>query len=235
MNSLDELAIKHGTDKGPSGHGYTAAYHSRLSHLIHKEFQMLEIGVFKGASLRMWEEFFPLAQIRGIDVNRECLAHAGGRVVVDMVDQGDKAALSEYGLRNGGFRLIIDDGNHVMEPQILSFEVLFPMMPSGGIYIIEDTGSSYTPSRPVPAEHKGRTRGRRERIGGGLHEKGTTVKYFHRMTDMVNVGCGRLRMPDGSRSRPFPHGAAADRFVNPTPINIESIEFLKELIIIHKA
>jgi hypothetical protein len=229
MNRLDELALKYGTDKGPGAHNYTAAYHGRLSHLVPRRFKMLEIGVFGGASLRMWEEFFPLAQVHGIDIDPACLAHAGGRIAVDLVDQGCKEALAEYGRRAGGFELIVDDGGHAMAPQILSFEMLFPMMPPGGIYIIEDTGSSYSRWGWKVAGQ------RRAYLGGGFHEPNTTVKYFHRLTDMLNIGRGRVRMPNGSKGRPFPRGVVADRFVEPCHLSIESVEFMMELIIVRKA
>ena len=232
MNRLDELATKHGTDKGPGAHNYTAVYYERLLHLVPQSFRLLEIGVFGGASLRMWEEFFPLAQVHGIDIDPACLAHAGGRIAVDMVDQGCKEALAEYGRRAGGFDLVIDDGSHAMAPQILSFEVLFPTMPPGGMYIIEDTGSSYM---RWGLDSRWPVYRRRAYIGGGLHEAGTTVKYFHRLTDMLNVKRGRVRMPDGSKGRPFPQGVVADRFIEPCPLSIESVEFLTELIIVRKA
>lgn len=169
MNRLDELAEKHGTDKGPSGHGYTAVYFDRLSRLTRRRFKMLEIGVLAGASARMWEEFFPLAEIRGIDIDPACSAHAAGRVSIDIVDQGNRADMQAYADREGGFELVIDDGGHRMHQQILGFEVLFPALLPGGMYIVEDTHTSYVGP-----------------YGGG--GKTTTVKYFHALTDRVNTG-----------------------------------------------
>lgn len=170
MNRLDELAEEYGTDKGPSGHGYTTVYFDRLSHLTSRRFKMLEIGVLFGASMRMWEEFFPLAEIRGIDIDSACSAHTAGRVSIDIVDQGSKADMQAYADREGGFKLVVDDGGHRMHQQILSFEVLFPTLLPGGMYIVEDTHTSYVGL-----------------YGGGDGKKLTTVKYFHALTDKVNT------------------------------------------------
>jgi len=141
-----------------------------LSHLVHCKFKMLEIGVLDGASLRMWEEFFPLADIFAIDVDAACAAHASARATISIVEQGDKTALQTYAAERR-FSLIIDDGGHRMKQQILSFEVLFPTLLPGGTYVIEDSHTSYIGL-----------------YGGGIDKKLTTVKYFHAMTDDLNRG-----------------------------------------------
>ena len=47
---------------------------------------------------------------------------------------------------NGGdFDIIIDDGSHKMNHQQISFDVLFPHLKSGGIYVIEDLHTSVKP------------------------------------------------------------------------------------------
>ena len=171
INRLDELAEKHGTDKGPSGHGYTTVYFDRLSHLTPRRFKMLEIGVLTGASMRMWEEFFPLAEIRGIDIDPACAALASGRVSIDIVDQGSRADMQAYAEREDSFELVVDDGGHRMYQQILAFEVLFPALLPGGMYIVEDTHTSYVGP-----------------YGGGAGRRLTTIKYFHALTDRVNTG-----------------------------------------------
>jgi len=169
MNRLDKLAEKYGTDKGPSGHGYTAAYFDRLRHLSRRRFRMLEIGVLAGASIRMWEEFFPFAEIHGIDIDPACSAHSADRVKVSIVDQGNKDDMQAFAARESNFELVVDDGGHRMHQQILGFEVLFPTLLPGGIYIVEDTHTSYVGP-----------------YGGS--GKVTTVQYFHALTDRLNIG-----------------------------------------------
>ena len=57
VNPLDELAVRFGTDKATSGHGYAIPYYELLGPLRDRELTLLEIGVAGGASLRMWEAF----------------------------------------------------------------------------------------------------------------------------------------------------------------------------------
>ncbi len=45
----------------------------------------------------------------------------------------------------GGVDVVLDDGSHIATLQRISFEALFPMLPDGGLYIIEDTHTAYWP------------------------------------------------------------------------------------------
>ena len=55
-----------------------------------------------------------------------------------------KKSLIQFIQQSGGdFDIILDDGGHKMDQQITSFRVLFPILKSGGVYIIEDLGTSY--------------------------------------------------------------------------------------------
>ena len=60
-------------------------------------------------------------------------------------DQTDPVFLTELTNREGPFDNIIADGSHVQSHIITSFETLFPLMNRGGIYVIEDTQTSYWP------------------------------------------------------------------------------------------
>lgn len=73
------------------------------------------------------------------------------------------------------FDVIIDDGSHVNRHQIESFEILFPPLRGGGIYVIEDTQTSYWPS-----------------FGGGNTEtpeyENSCMRYFLRLGNELNYG-----------------------------------------------
>src|ERR1700692_4306194 len=92
MTPLCELARKHETDKGgqhfrygggdsDTNHNYTPVYHRMFEEDRDSVRNVLEIGVHQGSSVRMWKEYFPRAQIVGIDTNMECLRHAEDRIV----------------------------------------------------------------------------------------------------------------------------------------------------------
>lgn len=150
LTPLCELARKHSTDKGGEhytynggvtehGHAYTPVYYDLLHGKREQIATVLEIGVNAGCSLRMWEEFFPSADIFGIDIDPGCLFTAG-RIRCVQADQGDGDSLHRalQQIERNSFDLIVDDGSHEVDHQIISARTLLPYMGSGGIYTIED-------------------------------------------------------------------------------------------------
>jgi len=148
VTELCELAIKHGTDKWPHHH-YTPHYHEMFKDRRREVKKVLEIGIgddsmkntipdYKpGASLRMWSEYFENAEIIGLDNNPNLLINKG-RIRSFLCDQGDAVQLQGVYCITTGFDLIVDDGCHVPEVQVLSAKMLVPLLAPGGIYVIED-------------------------------------------------------------------------------------------------
>jgi trans-aconitate methyltransferase len=134
MTRLCELANKTGTDKRPERHNYTPTYSHFLTGRAIK--RVLEIGIGHGESLRMWEEYFPEAEIWGADRYDCCLINEG-RIHSVLCEQS-----SESGLRKieGPFDFIVDDASHHPDHQIFSLQILMPLLSEGGLYIIEDVG-----------------------------------------------------------------------------------------------
>lgn len=139
-NILDILALKYNIDKriGGNNHGYTETYFNFLNENRDKIKKVMEIGIFRGGSLRMWRDFFPLADIYGLDNHPELLFETD-RIKSVFAEQNDeetlKKAIEEIG---NEFDLIVDDGSHEIEDQLLSFKTFFPIIKVGGIYAIED-------------------------------------------------------------------------------------------------
>lgn len=148
MNKLNELAVKYGTDKKVKdgipchgtlyGHGYTPIYHELLKNLVVKN--MMEIGVFRGNSIKMWDEYFDYnCHITGIDhsiknANKIELEKNNIRILIGK--QGDREFLRT--LCDRKYDLIVDDGSHKTEDHIVSFCGLFESVAAGGLYCIED-------------------------------------------------------------------------------------------------
>jgi hypothetical protein len=65
---LCELGFKHKTDK--PGNGYTRVYYEIMKNKREDLINMFEIGIYFGASIKMWHEFFPNGRIFGIDNGR---------------------------------------------------------------------------------------------------------------------------------------------------------------------
>lgn len=124
------------TDK----HKYADFYQQYIGHLSPK--LLLEIGVYKGDSLRAWKELFPDTQIIGIDID-EKVPQANPDLNVFVGDQLDKSFL-DYVINYVGIPdIIIDDGGHTRTQQVTSFRHLFPKLSSGNLYVIEDLETSY--------------------------------------------------------------------------------------------
>lgn len=135
---LDEIGGLTGTDKSSAGHGYLDFYERFFSEIRYENIKLLEIGVFRGQSARMWELYFPLGSIIGLDIDPSTLEHTRGRVQIMLANQNDAAVLNQMATSNGPFDIIIDDGSHVWEHQITSFQTLFKYVIPGGYYVIED-------------------------------------------------------------------------------------------------
>lgn len=143
-NLLDELAIKYLTDKCSLRHGYTERYNCYFLPIRANRMKVVEIGVGAGASMKMWEEYFPNSQIYGIDTEHSCKDFEDSRVKVFIGDQADMGFLKRFAEQTGGnFDIIIDDGGHKVHQQLTSFMVLFKHVKQGGAYVVEDLHTSY--------------------------------------------------------------------------------------------
>lgn len=148
--SLERLGAYHGTDKVAHaridpGLSYGRIYEHYLAGWRNDRFSLLEIGVYRGSSLRMWRAYFRRARIAGLDISAEAAARAQGFEVF-VGSQADPELLERALAALPDLRLVIDDGSHVNELTIASFEFLFPRLPSGAIYVIEDTLCTYEPA-----------------------------------------------------------------------------------------
>ncbi len=150
QTDLTTLAKIYKTDKW-GHHDYTPVYEQWFSPFRHQPIRLMEIGVggyakprHGGDSLRMWKRYFPKGQITGIDLyDKSALTEC--RIKIYQGDQTDPVFLQHVHDQEGPFDIIIDDGSHFQSHIIASFETLFPLMSSGGIYAIEDTQTSYWP------------------------------------------------------------------------------------------
>ena len=136
---LNALMQKHGTDKGTPGNSYQEYYASLFNNSRIAIKGLLEIGVYKGASLLLWREWFPMAKIIGLDIYPAYLKDFGDRITTEYCDQSSEESLKSIAEKYTNLDIIIDDGSHVFAHQIVSFNTLFPCLRPGGWYVIEDT------------------------------------------------------------------------------------------------
>jgi hypothetical protein len=163
-NDLAELCDKYGSDKGStktSGHPYRWAphtyadfIHARFGHCRNSIRRVFECGLGTndpslpssmgvegkpGASLRVWRDYFPEAQIFGADIDKAILFEEE-RIKTFHVDQTIKASIEEMWREIGlsDFDLMIDDGLHTYDAGISLFGSSVSKLGLSGHYIVED-------------------------------------------------------------------------------------------------
>jgi hypothetical protein len=148
LPSLDSLGRKFGTDKSSEGHDYLAFYETLLQGMRHQDVRILEVGILFGASLRMWQEYFPNGTIIGADIHPGVKSLEGERIVTEIVDQGNLEDLARLCTRHGPFDIVVEDGSHMWEHQITTFKTVFPFVRESGIFIIEDLHTNFGALQP---------------------------------------------------------------------------------------
>lgn len=166
MTSLRELGIKYGTDK--VNHGFCDIYDDIFGSIRNEVVNILEIGVYFGASIMMWKEYFPNGTIYGMDTfeglqgNGNKFENAkkfydeweinkidsnlSDRIELYVNDQSKEESIMSFvnKMKKKGimFDIILDDGSHLMRDQQISLGYLFELVKPGGYYVIEDVHTS---------------------------------------------------------------------------------------------
>jgi SAM-dependent methyltransferase len=136
------------TDSNVRPAAYLPIYEDLLGFLRSRRFVLLELGVWKGHSLMMWRDAFPGATIVGVDLLPPS-TDLGSRVHIVAGDHTDAALLARLRTKHApnGFDVIIDDGSHLGVTTARSLQALYvDHLRPGGLYVIEDWGTGYTPS-----------------------------------------------------------------------------------------
>jgi hypothetical protein len=147
---LDGIGRDKGTDKAGGvngGHDYLRKYELFLAPWRDRGFTLLELGVYRGASLKAWEEYFPKARVVGVDQVKSTARHAGGRVEVLVGDLSQTPFVES--LAGLGASAVIDDASHWWPDQLRALFILYPSLPPGGVYIVEDIQTSFQPLAPM--------------------------------------------------------------------------------------
>lgn len=134
---LDDIGILEGTNKSSLRADYLRHYDEMFAPYRDKKINFIEIGVQNGASLRMWERYFPEAAIIGIDINEKARRFETSRTSIAVGSQADKDFLAAVA-RKSPPTIVVDDGSHRADHVIFTFEHLFPALEPGGCYVIED-------------------------------------------------------------------------------------------------
>jgi len=165
---------------------YFDAYHRHFAPYRDRDITVVEFGVYHGGSLQMWKRYFGgRARIVGVDIDPACKSLEEDRVEVHIGDQADRDFLGRLCDEVGEFHVVIDDGGHIMRQQIATFEVMYPRLADGGIYLVEDLHTSYWP------EYGGGYK--RSAAWLGLGKQRTFIEYAKDLVDAMHAW--RSRQP----------------------------------------
>jgi hypothetical protein len=150
---------------------YFDIYEAHFQKFRGKSPTVLEIGVQHGGSLEMWKSYFgDGCRIIGIDIDPRCLALIEGGFEIHIGDQADPAFWKQITAEIPQFDIVIDDGGHFCNQQIVTFENLFRHVADQGVYLCEDTHTNYLRSH-----------------GGGLRKSGTFVEMAKCLVDQLHA------------------------------------------------
>ncbi len=137
---LDIIGVIEGADKSSTvsvAGDYLKHYEQCFAEFRNLPINVMEVGIRSGASLRTWKWYFSNATIVGLDINPRYKVYAEDRVIVRIGSQADGSFLDDV---CGAFppSIFIDDGSHLAEHNIFTFEHVFPLLKPGGLYVVED-------------------------------------------------------------------------------------------------
>ena len=153
LPGLGELFNKYGSDKDRNG--YTPYYDAIFKNIRGKPLRMLEIGIgtmipeapssmvgyslpgySPGGSLRAWRDYFGNGLIYGIDIQPDT-QFSENRITTYIANNTVRHEVDSV-LDTMTFHIILDDGSHYDEHQVLGLINLWHRVVPGGYYIIED-------------------------------------------------------------------------------------------------
>lgn len=172
-----KYGYRYKTDK-VTHHYYYQIYPLYLEHYRRNNGSMLEIGTNQSRSMKMWLDYFSKAFIYGIDIG---VSEKGNRFQIFKCDQSNTTELENVKINIINNKLpvffIIDDGSHLPDHQLLTFNYFFDtLLIPGGCYIIEDIETSYWTKNNIygyPTHY------------GYKHEK-SIVEIFKNIIDDIN-------------------------------------------------
>jgi len=132
---------------------YFQVYDELFSRYREKKITFVEIGILDGGSLFMWRDFFGEdARIIGIDLNPAARKWESEGFEIHIGSQSDPKFWETFFDAVGNVDIVLDDGGHTFEQQIITTEYCIPFINDGGTMVVEDTHTSYMPMFGGPSK-----------------------------------------------------------------------------------
>jgi hypothetical protein len=138
---LQTLVYSDRTDKNTT-HSYLGVYNQLFEPIRNSVKRVAEIGICNGGSIKLWHDYFPNAEIHGIDIMpreqvwQELFSHQRIQIHAD-VDAYNGNWVKDY-LSDKQFDIICDDGSHLLPHMQKCIEYYIPLLTPQGMLIIED-------------------------------------------------------------------------------------------------
>ena len=214
---FSEMHRQHAGNSSDKWTHYLGVYNRLLNEYRDQAINLLEIGVFNGGSLEIWHDYFANAQhIVGCDIDEKCreIQFAGDNIDLIIGDVKSDTTLAAVTAISPEYDIIIDDGSHRSSDIITAFVKLFPLLKTGGIFIIEDLHCSYWHGWE-----------------GGLDKHDSSMAFLKCLADVVNHEHWDVQAPRTALLQPF---LAAQDAQELDLASIHSVEFSNSMCIIRK-
>jgi hypothetical protein len=123
---------------------YFDIYHEHLNAFRGRDVHVLEIGIYSGGSLDMWKDYFgSRCHIYGADIEPACKVYERTGHKIFIGDQVNRSFWKHFRKEVPLLDVVIDDGGHEPEQQIVTLEELLPYMRPGGVFICEDVHGEF--------------------------------------------------------------------------------------------
>ena len=120
-------------------HGYAKIYEPIFINFKNKEVNILELGSFYGNSAAALYFYFNKASILTTDINPDMFKYKYNRVTNHYTDSSSRnSIINNLIIKKKKFEIIIEDASHMLKDQIISLFMLFPLVNSGGYFIVEE-------------------------------------------------------------------------------------------------
>ena len=161
FNGLERFSTKWNT--------YFDIYERHFSKFVNKSPTVLEIGIMGGGSLELWLKYFGEGtKIVGVDIN-PINPNLGNNVITEVGDQSSPEFWDRVLSKHPKFDIVVDDGGHSMIQQVVTLNKVFPHLNDNGVFLIEDTHTSYWKD-----------------WGGNYYDPNTMQNRAKQLTDVMN-------------------------------------------------
>ena len=133
---------------------YFQTYEEMFNKYVEKEITFVEVGVLHGGSLFMWKEYFgKKARIIGIDLNPKAKELEKHGFEIFIGSQSDKNFWDNFYSKIGKIDILLDDGGHTNDQQVVTLSETINNINNGGLIVIEDVHTSYMKKFGNPSKH----------------------------------------------------------------------------------